>query len=72
MARLKFNELIIWNDFVPLNIREVIDYAHSYGIKVNLGYSWGWIDGCNKITDISDKKLDELKEQIIEIQEITD
>ena len=66
MARLKFNELIIWNDFVPLNIRDVIDYAHSYGIKVNLGYSWGWIDGCNTITDISDARLDELKALIIE------
>lgn len=65
MARLKFNELIIWNDYVPLNIKDVIDYAHAYGIRVSLGYSWGWIDGCKKITDISDKRLAELKESII-------
>ena len=65
MARLKFNELILWNDFVPLNIKDVIEYAHAYGIKVNLGYSWGWIDGCGKITDISDQRLLELKKGII-------
>ena len=65
MARLKFNELILWNDYVPLNIKDIIDYAHAYGIRVNLGYSWGWIAGCKKITDISDKRLLELKESII-------
>ena len=65
MARLKLNELIIWNDHVPVNISDVIDYAHSYGIRVNLGYSWGWIDGCSKITDISDNALSSLKAEII-------
>lgn len=42
MARLKLNTLIVWNDYVPVNIREVIDFAHSWGICVILGYSWGW------------------------------
>ena len=65
MARLKFNELIIWNDYIPLNIKDIIAYAHTYGIKVNLGYSWGWISGCAKITDISDQRLLELKKDII-------
>ena len=65
MARLKLSELIIWNDYVPVNISDVIDYAHSYGIRVNLGYSWGWIDGCSKITDISDEALSSLKKEII-------
>ncbi len=65
MARLKFNELILWNDYVPLNIKDVIDYAHAYGIKVNLGYSWGWIDGCSKVTDISDARLCELKKSVV-------
>ncbi|MBE6551654.1 MAG: hypothetical protein E7665_05900 [Ruminococcaceae bacterium] len=66
MARNKYNELIIWNDHVPLNIDEVIEYAHSYGISVNLGYSWGWIDGCGKITDISDETLYKLKNEIVD------
>lgn len=65
MARLKLNQLIIWNDHMPVNVRDVIDYAHSYGIEILFGYTWGWIDGCGKITDISDARLKELKEQII-------
>lgn len=65
MARLKFNQLIIWNDFVPINISDVIDYAHSYSIKVHLGYSWGWIVRCTEVIDISDSRLTELKNEII-------
>ena len=65
IARMKINELILWNDYVPLNISEIIDFAHSYGISVNLGYSWGWIAGCENITDISDRRLNELKDEII-------
>ena len=42
MARLRLNEVIIWNDFAPVNAREVIDYAHSLGIRVIWGYAWGW------------------------------
>lgn len=56
MVLLKMNCITIWNDFVPVNAREMIDYAHSCGIKVFWGYSWGWEDGCNHIT------LDELLE----------
>ena len=67
MARMKYNELIIWNNYLPLNINEVIDYAHSYGIKVILGYTWGWLDGYgSKVKDISDARLEELKNSIIE------
>ena len=66
MARLKLNELIIWNDHVPLNITDVIDYAHSYGIQILLGYSWGWIPGCSKVSDISAARLTQLKESILQ------
>lgn len=45
IARLKFNELIIWNDFVPLNAVDVVNYAHEYNIKVIWGYAWGWQRG---------------------------
>lgn len=62
MARLKFNELILWNDFIPLNIDEVIDYAHSYGIKVVLGYSWGWKEIGNKAAQITDESIARVKE----------
>ena len=62
MARLKFNELILWNDYIPLNIGDVIDYAHSYGIKVVLGYSWGWREIGNKTAEITDSSIEEVKE----------
>lgn len=66
MARLRFNELILWNDFVPLNIAEIIDYAHSYGITVNLGYSWGWLPHqCAGITEIDDAALTKMKDDIV-------
>lgn len=65
MARLKLNQLIIWNDYMPVNVEDVIAYAHSYGIEILFGYSWGWVELCGKITDISDARLKELKEQII-------
>ncbi|MCK6487085.1 MAG: hypothetical protein L6R48_01880 [Planctomycetes bacterium] len=42
MARLRFNLLTIWNDKPPINAAEVIDYAHSRGIRVVLGFHWGW------------------------------
>lgn len=42
MARLRMNMVTIWNDCPPLNCPEVIDYAHRRGIRVILGFSWGW------------------------------
>lgn len=52
MARLKLNEVIIWNDFLPVNAREVVEIAHSLGIRVIWGYAWGWDTGIN--LDLSD------------------
>ncbi|MBQ2614448.1 MAG: hypothetical protein IJB80_03855 [Clostridia bacterium] len=62
MARLKLNQLIIWNDFIPVNAKEVMDYAHSFGISVIWGYAWGWGVDC---TAVDLDKLDELTEQVI-------
>lgn len=42
MARLRMNVITIWNDTPPLNTTEVIEYAHSRGIRVYLGFPWGW------------------------------
>ena len=41
MVNLKLNTLIIWNDFVPENVDEVISYAHKNGIYIYLGFAWG-------------------------------
>ena len=48
MARCKFNEVILWNDYPPLNAREVADYARSWGVRVLWGWSWGWGPDCEK------------------------
>ena len=66
MARLKLNELIIWNDYLPLNIDDIIDYAHSFGIRVILGYSWGWREISNKTETIADEELTALREKIVD------
>ena len=42
MARLGLNAVVLWNDYAPLNLAEVVNCFHSYGIKVIFGYSWGW------------------------------
>ncbi len=42
MARLKLNTLIIWNDYVPYNAKEMIEYAHSANVKIFWGFPWGW------------------------------
>lgn len=49
MVKLKMNSMIIWNDHAPLNGKEVVEYAHSCGIKVIWGYAWGWDTDCKTI-----------------------
>ncbi len=63
MARLKLNQVIIWNDYLPINSDDIVDCAHSYGIEVLWGFAWGWGFNCAQ-TDISD--LSKLKDNIIE------
>lgn len=47
MLMLKMNTVIIWNDFAPINAKEMLDYAHSCGIKVIWGYPWLWDTDCS-------------------------
>lgn len=42
MLKLKMNEVIVWNDYKPLNGKEFVDYAHRNGIEVVWGFSWAW------------------------------
>jgi len=44
MARLKMNTLVVWNDIPPVNIVQILEYAHSRGIKIIMGFPWGWGD----------------------------
>lgn len=65
MARQKWNEWILWNDYIPLNIHEIIAYAHAYGIKVVLGYSWGWQEIGRGSKRISRESIAHIKELVI-------
>ncbi len=67
MARLKLNQLIIWNDYVPINANDIVDYAHEYGIDVIWGYAWGWKDKCGEGDYLKTvmSNLCELKENVI-------
>ena len=48
MMKLKMNGIIIWNDFVPTNAREIVAYAHSCNIKVYWGFNWLWDTDCGR------------------------
>ena len=61
MMKLKMNTLIMWNDYAPINAKEIIDYAHSCGIRVIWGFSWGWDTGC------ADLSLEHLPKQTQDI-----
>jgi hypothetical protein len=42
LARLRMNMLTIWNDCLPHNINDIINYAHDRGVQIILGFHWGW------------------------------
>ena len=68
MARSKMNTVVIWNDIPPMNGTELVSYAHSRGIKVIWGFSWGW--GTERAADITDSSSYDLwKSEIVESYE---
>jgi len=50
MLLCKMNTVIIWNDFAPINAKEIVDYAHANNIKVFFGYPWCWDVDCSKFS----------------------
>lgn len=66
MMLLKMNTLIMWNEFIPLNSREIIDYAHRAGIKIYFGFPWGWTTDCRKVDFDA---LDGLSDSVVEYYE---
>ena len=63
-ARLRLNALIFWNDFLPINARDIADYAHEYGMKLIWGFAWGWSRKC-ALADLTPEGLLRMKEQIL-------
>lgn len=54
MARLRFNRVLLWNDQRVLNADQVVACAHSWGVKVYWGFSWGWtLSGSDEQVDFN-------------------
>ncbi len=68
MAALRYNQLILWNDYPPINADEIVDYAHAYGIELIWGYAWGWKDKCGEAGYLEriTADLDGLTDQVVE------
>ena len=66
MAKQKLNQLIVWNDHVPVNAADIAACAHSYGIELIWGYAWGWKPNVGAtVPDISAKTVAAIKERAI-------
>ncbi len=63
MMKLKMNRVVIWNDHLPVNAEDIVNYAHSVGIKVIWGFAWLWDTNCAAV-DL--KKLDGFSDLIFE------
>jgi len=63
MMKLKMNRVIIWNDHVPVNAKEIVEYAHARNIQVIWGFAWLWDTDCGRF-DI--RNLDGCSEEIFQ------
>ena len=63
LARARFNRAILWNDQLVVNAKDVVDNAHSWGVQVYWGFSWGWTlsgkDGPVDFDKLADEIVDE-------------
>lgn len=66
MAKWKLNFITIWNDFAPVNAKEVTEYAHSRGVKVIWSFSWSWGEDCDPNNPV---ELDKWTERVISTYE---
>ena len=65
MFLLKMNEIVIWNDYAPINAKEIADYAHSLGMKLIWGFAWGWGVDCSVSAKLDDESLHQLRDEIV-------
>ena len=65
MLQLKLNEVVIWNDYAPINAEDVVNYAHELGIKLIWGFAWGWGVDCNTSAKLDEEGLKALRDEII-------
>lgn len=66
MARLRLNEIVIWNDVAPINAKDIVKCAHSFGIKVIWGFAWGWDNNCSRVLEnYNENTAREIKESVL-------
>ena len=63
MVKLKMNTLIMWNEFLPINAKEILAYANASNVKIVWGYSW--LYNFNKPVELDglDEKIDGIIEE---------
>ncbi|MCE5277244.1 MAG: hypothetical protein ABFD92_04770 [Planctomycetaceae bacterium] len=42
-SRWKYNTIVFWNRGVPMDAARLVQYAHTRGVKIWWGFSWGWV-----------------------------
>lgn len=68
MKSLKMNKITIWNDFAPLNAKEIIEEAHKNGISVVWGFAWGWDTDCRSIAEsLKENRINDIRESVISV-----
>lgn len=63
MIKLKMNTLVMWNEYLPINAKEVFEYAKGCNVKIVWGYSW--LYNFNKPVELDnlDSKIDGIIEE---------
>ena len=70
MSKLRLNEIVIWNDYIPFNAKEIVNFAHFLGIKVIWGFAWGWGLNCaDEMQKFTSEGLNILKENVLSVFE---
>ena len=68
MAKLRLNEVVIWNDCLPLNAADVTEFAHSFGIKVIWGFAWGWDNTAHEMhKNMESESLKKIRDSVVNI-----
>lgn len=69
MAKLRLNQIVIWNDHPPVNADDVVRYAHEFGIEVIWGFSWGWNQPqymVRFLEEFDDQAMETMKQYVLE------
>ena len=68
MARCRMNMLVMWNDSVPLNAREIVEYAHVCGVRVIWGFTCAW-GGDVEVNPLDPEDAERWGKHVLEVYE---